>query len=90
MAEKKQNKRRWIVGAALLVILLILGLAGSCMVSERTALGWKDDDYLFRQWVGEIVSIEINSFAGDSVVVVSVAMKKYPLVARSRSPLVAN
>lgn len=69
MAEKKQNKRRWIVGAAVLVILLILGLAGSCIVSERTALGWKDDDYLSREWVGEIASIEIDSFAGDSVVV---------------------
>lgn len=72
MAVKKQNKRRWIVGAAVLVILLILGLAGSCIVSERTDLGWKDDDYLSREWVGEIVSIEIDSFAGDSVVVVDI------------------
>ncbi|WP_124396427.1 hypothetical protein [Rhodococcus wratislaviensis] len=53
--------KKWKIAGGAVVVLLLLGVAGSCGADEETELGRPQADPLKPEWVGTVVSTDVDS-----------------------------
>lgn len=60
VAKKGSLSKKWKIAGGGTVVLLLLGVAGSCAADEmKTELGWPQANPLKAEWVGTIVSTDV-------------------------------